>query len=205
MSSGLSESKRKEYQAKVILVTIFLGTFSLFIVYMIVFGPGLKAFELRWMDILLLGFATYRLGHLIAYERVFEPFRQFFTETVPDPTGAGDTVEPKGKGWQNAIGQLVCCPICSGTWIAAGLVYLLYLWPDPMRVFLLMTAAIGMAELLNAGSEFLSWSAQHQRTLTGAQMNARKKNIVRIEQNCEDTLPEREEVRSMSIRVKKRE
>jgi hypothetical protein len=162
----------------------------------------LSAFRLGWLDLVLLIFATYRLGHLISYDRVTEPIRLLFTETLPDPTGAGETVEAKGEGFQQAIGQLLCCPICSGTWVAAGLVYALYLWPDPMRLFLTMTAAIGAAEILNAVGEALSWTGQHKRTLSGAQMTARKKNIVRIEQPCDDPLPEREEMRNLPERVK---
>jgi len=169
---------------------------------MTVYGPGLQAFKLGWLDLALLAFATYRLGHLIAYDLVTEPFRQFFTQTLPDPTGAGETVEPKGDGFRKAIGQLVSCPICSGTWAAAVLVYALYLWPDPVRVFLAMTAAIGAAELLNAAGEALSWSAQHHRVQAGAQMAARKRNIVRIDQPCDDLAPEREPARAITDRVR---
>jgi hypothetical protein len=203
MSSNVDLSKRRETNTKLGLIFIFLGGLAAFIGYMTLWGPGLAAFKVGWLELVLLTFATYRLGHLVAFDRVTEPVRKLFTDTVPDPTGAGETVEPKGEGFQQAIGELICCPICSGTWIAALLVYGLYLWPDPMRVFLTMTAAIGGAEILNSAGEALSWTGQHQRTLSGAQMSARKKNIVRIEQPCEDNLPERDEVRSLSDRIKR--
>ena len=105
-SSG--KSVRKEYIAKVILILVFLSGFALFIGWMLFFGPGLAVFRLNAMDLFLLTFATYRLGRLIAYDRVMEPVRQFFTNTVPDSTGAGDSVDPKGEGFQQAIGQLMC-------------------------------------------------------------------------------------------------
>jgi len=205
MSSMEVKSKRREYITKTVLIFVFLGVLATFIGYMTFYGPGLNAFQLSWMELLLLSLSTYRLGHLISYDRVMEPFRRYFTETLPDPTGAGETVEAKGKGFQQAVGQLICCPICSGTWVAAVLVYALYLWPDPTRVFLTMTAAIGAAELLNAAGESWSWSGQYYRTLSGAQSAARKKNIVRIDQQpCEDHLPERDEVRSMTERSSER-
>jgi hypothetical protein len=205
MSSKTDKWKRREYFTKAVLIIVFLSLLVSFIGYMTFYGPGLKAFQLSWMELLLLGLSTYRLGHLISYDRVMEPFRRFFTETIPDPTGAGETVEAKGKGVQQAIGQLICCPICSGTWIAAALVYALYLWPDAARVFLTMTAAVGAAELLNAAGESWSWSAQYHRTLTGGQMTARKKNIVRIDQQpCDDELPERDEVRNINERSSER-
>lgn len=202
MSSGSEHSKKREYLAKLILIVIFLGGLAAFLAYMTFYGPGLSAFRLSWLDLVLLVFATYRLGHLISYDRVTEPLRLLFTETLPDSTGAGETVEAKGEGFQQAIGQLICCPICSGTWVAAVLVYALYLWPDPVRVFLAMTAAVGAAELLNAAGEAFSWTGQHQRVMSGAQMMARKKNIVRIEQPCDDNLPERGEVHNLPERAK---
>lgn len=162
-----SKSVQKEYIAKVILTTVFLGGFAIFIGWMMIFGPGLNVFKLSAMDLVLLAFSTYRLGRLIAYDRVMEPFRQFFTNTVPDPTGAGESVDPKGEGFQQSIGQLICCPICAGTWVAALLTYALYLFPGPARVFLTMTAVIGIAELLGATTEALSWGGQYARTKSG--------------------------------------
>lgn len=168
-------SKKKEYTAKVVLIGVFLSVFLLFIGYMTFFGPGWNALKvLSPLELVILALSTYRLGRLVAYDRVFEPFRRFFTDTVPDPTGEGDTVEAKGIGFQQSIGQLLCCPICAGTWVAAGLTYLLYLFPGPMHVFLTMTAAIGAGELLNAMTEYWSWGGQYSRTMSGAQALARR-------------------------------
>ena len=168
------KSKKKEYYAKILLISIFLGGFALFIGWMTIYGPGWQAFQLSWLDLTLLGLATYRLGRLIAYDRVMEPFRQFFTVTGPDSTGAGDSVEPKGTGFQQSLGQLISCPICAGTWVAALLVYLLYLFPGPMHVFLTMTAAIGLAELFNAVTEAWCWTGQNNRVMAGAQIRAQQ-------------------------------
>ncbi|NMB87163.1 MAG: DUF1360 domain-containing protein [Chloroflexi bacterium] len=123
---------------------------------------------MSWIDLVLLGFAVLRLGRLIAYDLITEPLRAPFTRTVPDGTGAGDSVEPRGRGVQHTIGQLISCPICSGTWIAAFLVYALYAWPEPARVFITILGAIGIAEVLNGLLESLSWSGQLSRTQSGA-------------------------------------
>ncbi len=173
MFRSSSNSVRKEYIAKVILTVIFLGGFALFTGWMLFFGPGLDLFKLSAFDLVLLGFSTYRLGRLIAYDRVMEPFRQFYTNTVPDSTGAGESVDPKGEGFQQAMGQLICCPICAGTWVAALLTYALYLFPGPTHVFLMMTAAIGVAEILGAMTEAMSWAGQYARTMSGAKMMER--------------------------------
>jgi hypothetical protein len=192
MNSRNSKSVRGEYLGKMVLMSIFISGFALFIGYMTFFGPGLAAFRLGWIELVLLVLATYRLGHMLSYDRVMEPIRQHFTVTLPDPTGAGDTVEPKGEGFMQALGQWFACPICTGTWVAAGLVYLLYLFPDPTRVFLTIMAAIGAAEILNSATEAWSWSGQLARTRSGAQMLERQRQIVKIESPCEDAIPERD-------------
>jgi hypothetical protein len=132
--------------------------------------------SLRLMDHLLLGLSTYRLGRMIAYDHVMEPFRAPFTRTVPDPSGAGDTVEPAGTGWRLAIGQLISCPICAGTWAAAALVYLLRLAPGPGRIFLSIMSAIGLGELLNTLTEMLSWTGQVGREQSGSYALARARD-----------------------------
>jgi hypothetical protein len=171
MTPNQRKSPTTDHVAKLIITAVFMGAFGLFIGWMI-WGPGMDAFQLSWMDLVLLSLATYRMGHLISYDRVMEPLRSLFTETVPDSTGAGDSVEPKGTGFQNAIGQLLCCPICSGTWAAAGLVYALYTFPAPARVFITILAAVGAAEILNAAGELFSWGGQYARTMSGAQMKS---------------------------------
>lgn len=166
---GNSDSMMREYATKVVLVIVFLSALVAFVVF---FGPDrLLQTVQSWnvLDLSLLALATYRLGHLVAYDRVMEPFRQPFARTVPDSSGAGDTVEAReGRGIRHALGQLVSCPICSGTWICAMLVYALALLPGPTRIFLWMTAAIGLAELLNALSEALCWRGELSRAQTGA-------------------------------------
>jgi hypothetical protein len=125
--------------------------------------------ELRPLDLGLLGMATYRLGHLAANDKVFEFLRKPFTQTVPDESGAGMTVQPKGTGFRRVFGELISCPICAGTWIAAGLVYGLHLIPGPTRVFLTIMGAVGASELLNAMTKALNWAGQAARQEVGVQ------------------------------------
>lgn len=100
------------------------------------------------------------------------------------------------------MGQLLSCPICSGTWAAAVMVYALYLWPEPTRVFLLIMASIGAAELLNAAGEAFSWTGQYQRTLAGRDVLARRRKVLRIDQPCqEEPPPEREEAEKIPRKV----
>lgn len=205
MTQSKEEDKTIEYRTKTTLILVFVGALLAFIGYMTFFGPGWQAFRLGWLDLVLLSFAVFRLGHLVSYDRVMEPLRRPFTETLPDPTGSGETVEARGTGVRQSIGQLICCPICVGTWISAGLVYLLYLWPDPVRVFLTMSAAVGAAEMLNAGFEAWQWTGQNQRTQAGTQMLSRRRNVVHIEQApCLDQETPEQKERSASTYVRRR-
>ncbi len=123
--------------------------------------------ELRLVDVILLGLAVFRGGRLIAWDHVTEPLRAPFTQTVPDSSGAGDSVEARGTGARLALGQLLSCPICSGTWVAAALVYGLRLFPGPARLLVTILGAVGAAELVNAGAEALSWHGAAARQEAG--------------------------------------
>jgi hypothetical protein len=119
------------------------------------------------LDLAMLGLSTFRLGRMVAYDTVLRPVREPFTATVPDPTGAGDTVEPEGTGMRRAIGELISCPTCAGTWLAALQVYALQLAPGPARIFIAMMAAVGAAELLGSVQEALGWLGQEARQRVG--------------------------------------
>lgn len=172
MNPRLSKSVRNEYIAKLALIGVFIFVFVLFILWKGVWRQVQDGFRFSPFDLVLLGLATLRLGRMVAYDLVAEPLRHPFARTVPDETGVGDSVEPRGEGIQRCLGQLISCPICAGTWIAALLVYALYAFPGPTRIFLAMTAAVGAAELLNALVEALCWSGELSRARTGRHRTA---------------------------------
>ncbi len=121
-----------------------------------------------------LGFAVYRLGRMVSYDRVMETYRSPFVHTIPDPTGAGDTTEARGQSWRQAIGELICCPICAGTWIAAILVLGLTLVPQVMMAFVNIFCVVGIAELVNGATEFLEWNGQLARENAGSAAMAKQ-------------------------------
>lgn len=168
MGPGSNQPDHSEYLAKVVLTGGFLVVFALFVSWRLSTGQGLDAFHLSTTDLVLLVFATLRMGRMIAYDLIMEPLRAPFTVTVPDGTGAGESVEPKGRGLQRALGQLISCPICAGTWSAGLLVFAMYAWPGPARILVTVLGAIGAGELLNAALESFSWTGQLARTRTGA-------------------------------------
>ena len=151
--------------------TTYLTLTGLFLTLFVAFAArrGRRAgWEPRPFDLAMLGFATFRLGRLAAYDKVTEPLRRPFTETRADSSGAGKTVVPRGAGARRALGELISCPTCVGTWIAAALVYGLDILPRPTRAFLTIMSAMGVAELLNAATEALSWTGRFAREEAGA-------------------------------------
>jgi hypothetical protein len=155
------EQRRHEQATYLTLIGLFLGLFAAFAAR--VRGRD-EPLELRSLDLALLGLATERAGRLAAYDRVTAPLRAPFTETEPDSSGAGATVEARGTGAQKAIGELLSCPTCVGTWVAALLVYGLQVAPGPTRLFMAILAATGLAELLDSANEALSWTGRAART-----------------------------------------
>lgn len=189
MNDSLDPGLHREYMTKLILIGFFGLTFVAFTAW--AWDRGLKDWRPAPFDLVLLAFAVYRLGRLVAFERVADPLRRPFTVTVPDHTGAGESVEPRGTGVRQALGQLVSCPICAGTWIAALLTYGLYAFPGPARLFLMMTAGIGAAELLHSATEALCWSAQLRRTQTGELERQYKRSVevYTAAERCEEEPP----------------
>jgi len=178
--SDNSQSLKIEYATKVVLTVIFLGLLALFIRWKLTSGQPL--YQPTPLDYVLLVFATLRMGRMIAFDLVMQPFRAPFTRTVPDPTGAGDTVEPRGTGVQQAIGQLISCPICAGTWSAGLLVCFLFAWPDAAHIFLFVLAAIGAAEVLNSFAELLCWRGDLARARAGQIYKANQEESKRAAQ-----------------------
>ncbi len=119
------------------------------------------------------------------YDKVAEPLRAPFTITTRDASGVGDTVasQPQ-RGVVRALGELLSCPICTGTWVAAALVYGLAIMPWATRTFMLLQGAVGIAELLHAAEEALKWTGQTERATSGLQAKALQQ--LRAEQHKTD-------------------
>lgn len=156
------DQKRQERATYVTLIGIFLGLFAAFSKRE--WGKG-KHLKLTGLDLAMLGLSTFRTGRLAAYDQVTKPLREPFTETTPDSYGTSKTTAPEGSGVRKAVGELIACPTCVGTWVAAFLTYGLRVAPGPTRMFLAFMSAIGLAEILNSANEALSWAGRTERKL----------------------------------------
>ena len=94
-------------------------------------------------DTVRIGLASYKVGRLIARERVTTFVRAPVTE---DP----EATEPKREGPARAIGELVTCPYCIGLWAASGFAYSLVLFPRQTRLVTTIFGGQAVADFLNA-------------------------------------------------------
>jgi len=103
--------------------------------------PKFGLLQIGWLQVVIFGLAVYRAANIISNEKVMKPLREPF---VNEKQEAGKTVEvPKARGFAGAMGNLIYCPSCTGTWIAMILVYSWLVWPKPVEVIALILALSG--------------------------------------------------------------
>jgi len=99
-------------------------------------------------DLVLFAIATQKLSRVITKEKVTTAFRAPFTE-VEGKGSAGELEErPKGHGLRRAVGELLTCPFCLGTWIASGFIYGCIFSPRVTRTVASIFAVSGIADFL---------------------------------------------------------
>jgi uncharacterized protein DUF1360 len=97
-------------------------------------------------EILPLGVATFALAKLVAKEKVDRWMREPFVDERPD----GEQ-RPKGTGLRYAVGELLTCTRCVGTWSALGLVALRVTRPREARVVSTVLGASAVNDFAQAG------------------------------------------------------
>jgi hypothetical protein len=109
--------------------------------------------ELKPVDLIALGLATFKASRVVARDRVTSFVREpFVEETAYD----GENETPAGTGMQRAVGELVTCSRCIGTWIAAGLASSLSVTPRFGKLLVWSLDAAAINDLLQAGFSALT-------------------------------------------------
>ena len=109
-------------------------------------------------EILPLGVATFALSKLVAKEKVDAWVREPFVEETP----AGERL-PKGRGLRYAVGEMLTCTRCVGTWSALGIVALRVTRPREARV---VTAVLGASAVNDVSQAAFSWLCAHANAAT---------------------------------------
>jgi Protein of unknown function (DUF1360) len=104
--------------------------------------------EHRPIDLAILGIATFKAARTVSRDEVTSFLRDPFVEGEAHEGGE----EPIETGdMRQAIGELVTCTRCIGTWIAAGLTTTQVLAPRFGRLLTWTLAAAGTNDFLQAG------------------------------------------------------
>ena len=124
---------------------------------------GRDAREHDTLDLVTLALATFKASRTISRDEVTSFIREPFVEGEAheggeDPVGSGDL--------RQAIGELVTCSRCIGTWVAAGLGSAQILTPRFGRVLTWTLAAAGANDWFQAGFAALTHKSNEleQRT-----------------------------------------
>jgi hypothetical protein len=72
-------------------------------------------------DLAVLSAATFKCARVVSHERLGRIVREPLVEDE-DGRGLARLERPAGSGLRRALGELVTCSRCTGTWAAAGLV-----------------------------------------------------------------------------------
>ena len=102
-----------------------------------------------WLDLATLSAATFKAARTIARDDVASFLREPFVEGEPHDSEHEHPVQTGGM--EQAIGELVTCSRCVGTWAAAGLVTTQVLAPRVGRLLTWSLAAAGINDFLQAG------------------------------------------------------
>jgi hypothetical protein len=95
------------------------------------------------LDLVALSAATFKASRTLSHERVGSFIREPFVE--------GADERPAGEGLQRALGELVTCSRCIGTWIAGGLASTQIVAPQFGRLLTWSLATAGLNDWLQAG------------------------------------------------------
>jgi hypothetical protein len=100
------------------------------------------------LDFAVLSAASFKAARTLSHDEVTSFLRQPF---VRGQAHSGEEEEPVEGGMEQAIGELVTCSRCAGTWVAAGLAVTQVLAPRFGRLLTWSLGAAAANDFLQAG------------------------------------------------------
>jgi Protein of unknown function (DUF1360) len=108
------------------------------------------------LDFVVLGAAAFKAAHTLSHDEVTSFVREPF---VKGHAHSGEDEEPVRGGMEQAIGELVTCSRCIGTWAAAGLAATQIIAPRFGRLLTWSLGAAAANDFLQAGFAALTSKA----------------------------------------------
>ena len=99
-------------------------------------------------QMIILALAVFRLADIISNETITRPLRAPFIRYREKHHKQVEV--PKSKGFEGAMGSLVYCPSCTGTWVAMALVYCNVFWPHITIIVAIIFALSGLERVLTS-------------------------------------------------------
>lgn len=135
-------SPSRPYAYYALLIAVYNALYGLFLVLYRRRGDRLE--RMSGLDLTLLSLATLRISKVISEDEITSVVRQ----PLIDVDAGGE--RPRAHGLRWALGKVVLCPTCTGTWVAALLSYSLHLFPRATRPLLGIMAASGLEQFSDA-------------------------------------------------------
>ena len=108
------------------------------------------------LDLVVLATASFKAARTLSHDEVTSFIRAPFVKGDPH---TGENEEPEEGGMHQAIGELVTCSRCVGTWAAAGLAVTQVLAPKFGRLLTWSLSAAAFNDFLQAGFASLAAKA----------------------------------------------
>jgi hypothetical protein len=110
-------------------------------------------------DIALIGTATFHLSRLITKDSITSVLRAPFTRFEGQGAPGETNEQPrKDSEMQHAVGELVSCPFCMASWVAAAFTIGLTFFPRPTRMLAGLFSTIAVADALQ-----LAYGTAHKK------------------------------------------
>ena len=109
--------------------------------------------DLGFFDLILLGLATFRLVHLLTYDKIFD----FVRDPLMDDSGSKLKKAP--RGWRRLVFEFLECIWCTGMWsgLFAVTIYFLGTWGSFVVIIL---AVAGLGSLFQVISKTIAEAAR---------------------------------------------
>jgi hypothetical protein len=140
--TAVPESQPRPLGYYALLIGLYNALYGVFLLLYRGRRPRLE--QIGALDLAMLSMATLRISKVISEDEITAVLRKPLVEV--DEHGR----RPRGHGFRWALGKLVLCPTCTGTWVAALLAYGLYLAPWVTRPLLAVMSASGAEQFGDA-------------------------------------------------------
>ncbi len=108
--------------------------------------------SLGFFDLAVLGLGTFRLVHLLTYDKIFEIVRASFMDRQ------GGRLKKAARGWRRLVHEFLECLWCTGMWSGVFTVTIYFLGPWGQFVVIVLAVA-GLGSLLQVISKTIAAKA----------------------------------------------